>query len=105
MSNSNLNTKINNKERIKSIYNYTDKEYELYNIVKNNLNTDKGYEAYYNLYKLIYDNTKNKDINERRKIITHKIINLSMDFDWDNKLSNAFDKLAIKDNRQDLLVW
>lgn len=79
--------KLCNKQKTKSIYQLTDEEVGLFYIVEGNLNQDIGYRAYYQLQKSINNRHGNTDV----------LLDLAMDFDWDDKLDNALGILVAED--------
>ncbi len=75
------------------IYNITNQESRLAQKAFDYRNTETGYIAYFELTKLIKDNKKDEAI----------LADVAMDFDWDDKLDKAFTRLAIQNNRLDLI--
>lgn len=81
------------RPELKTVYHLTDSQAALAVEIENNLNTERGYKAYYELYKSIVDNNSDKAI----------LYDEAANFAWDDKLEEAFNRLAIEDGRPDLI--
>ena len=68
--------------RVKQVYGLTPSEFRLYKTAKNNLDTEKGYEAYYALMTAI----KNRNGDDT------VLYDLAASFAWDDKLAKAGDR-------------
>ena len=73
-----------NTEHTIKTYNMTPQQAELAQTAYDNLNTELGFKAYFELEQLTKLNKLNDAI----------LYDLAADFDWDNKLANAIEKLA-----------
>lgn len=80
-------------ENIK-VYNLDKNSKYLLDLAYNNLDTEKGYRAYYALKKYIIDNGKDNSI----------LFDLAAEFNWDDKLSIEVSKCAREEHRFDLIV-
>lgn len=87
-----MGNRYNDKNAIK-VYNMDDTMHKLVNEAYHNLDTEKGYKAYYALNKYIRDNHKDDSI----------LYDLGVEFDWDDKLEIAVAKLARSEHRFDLI--
>lgn len=81
------------KKDLKTIYRVTDKEIKLYKLIKENLNTEKGYYYYFKLTESIKDNNLPDGI----------LYDAAAEFNWDSKLDEAFKQIAKENNRLDLI--
>lgn len=70
------------------VYNLLSSEIELVEIVRKNLNTEAGYQAFYKLEKSIIDRVGDQAI----------LYDLAADFNWDNKLEEALKRIEAKDH-------
>jgi hypothetical protein len=69
-------------DRIKQVYGLTPSEFRLYKTARNNLDTEKGYEAYYALMTAIRNRNGDDEV----------LYDLAASFAWDDKLAKAGDR-------------
>ena len=80
-------------QELSSNYNLDREQAQLALECEKNLDTDAGYKAYYELTKSVVDSGADQDI----------LYDMAANFQWDDKLGDEFDKLAIADGREDLI--
>lgn len=80
-------------ENLKKIYGVTENEIKLYSLIKDNVNTEKGYYYYFKLTETIKDNNLPEDI----------LYDAAAYFSWNDKLDESFKRIAKENNRLDLI--
>ena len=81
--------------RLEETYNIDERAVDLLLEAQDHLDTDQGYKAYYALAKYLHETNQSDGV----------LYDLAADFSWDNRLSDAVERLAKADGYDKVQDW
>lgn len=81
--------------RLEDVYNIDEHAVELLLEAQRNLDREPGYRAYYELAKYLHETNQSADV----------LYDLAADFSWDDRLTNAVERLAKADGYDKVPDW